>query len=31
MYDIITVGSATLDVFAKTKFSELIKIMDSKG
>ena len=31
MYDIITVGSATVDVFAKTKFSELIKIMDSKG
>ena len=31
MYDVITVGSATLDVFAKTKFSELIKIMDSKG
>ena len=31
MYDVITVGSATVDVFAKTKFSELIKIMDSKG
>ena len=31
MYDIITVGSSTVDVFAKTKFSELIKIMDSKG
>jgi len=25
MYDIITVGSSTVDVFAKTKFSELIK------
>lgn len=31
MYDAITVGSATLDVFAKTKFSELIKIIDPKG
>jgi len=31
MYDVISVGSATLDVFAKTKFSELIKIMDSRG
>ncbi len=31
MYDVITVGSATLDVFAKTKFSELIKIIDPKG
>lgn len=31
MYDVITIGSATVDVFAKTKFSELIKIMDSKG
>lgn len=31
MYDIITVGSSTVDVFAKTKFSELIKIMDSRG
>jgi len=31
MFDIITVGSATVDVFAKTKFSELIKIFDSKG
>ncbi len=30
MYDVITVGSATLDVFANTKYSELIKIMDSK-
>ena len=26
MYDIITVGSATVDVFANTKYSELIKI-----
>ncbi len=31
MYDVITVGSATLDVFAKTHFSELIKIIDPKG
>lgn len=31
MYDVITAGSSTVDVFAKTKFSELIKIMDSKG
>lgn len=31
MHDVITVGSSTVDVFAKTKFSELIKIMDSKG
>ena len=31
MYDVITVGSATVDVFAKTHFSELIKIMDPKG
>lgn len=31
MYDIITVGSSTVDVFAKSKFSELIKIIDSKG
>ncbi|HLG24691.1 MAG TPA: carbohydrate kinase family protein [Candidatus Nanoarchaeia archaeon] len=31
MFDVITVGSATLDVFAKTKFSELIKIIDPKG
>jgi len=30
MYDVITVGSSTVDVFAKTKFSELIKIIDSK-
>lgn len=26
MYDVITVGSSTVDVFAKTKFSEIIKI-----
>src|SRR3989338_5599010 len=31
MYDVITVGSATLDVFARTKFSELIKIINPKG
>ena len=31
MYDFISVGSATLDVFARTKFSELIKIIDPKG
>ena len=31
MYDVITVGSATVDVFAKTHFSELIKIIDTKG
>ena len=31
MYDVITVGSATLDVFAKTRFSELIKIIDPRG
>ena len=31
MYDVITVGSATVDVFAKTHFSELIKIIDPKG
>ncbi len=30
MYDVICVGSATVDVFAKTKFSELIKIMSNK-
>ena len=29
MYDVITVGSATVDVFAKSRFSELIKIIDS--
>ena len=31
MYDVITVGSATLDVFARTRFSEIIKIIDPKG
>ena len=31
MYDVITVGSATLDVFARTRYSELIKIIDTKG
>ena len=31
MYEIITVGSATFDVLAKTNFSELIKIIDPKG
>ncbi|MBI2657281.1 carbohydrate kinase family protein [Candidatus Woesearchaeota archaeon] len=31
MYDVVTVGSATVDVFAKTRFSELIKIIDPKG
>ena len=31
MYDVITAGSATIDVFARTKFSELIKIIDPKG
>ncbi|MFH1324498.1 MAG: carbohydrate kinase family protein [Nanoarchaeota archaeon] len=30
MYDIITIGSSTVDVFAKTEYSELIKIK-SKG
>ena len=30
MYDVITVGSATIDVFARTNFSELIKIIDPK-
>ena len=25
MYDVITVGSATVDVYAKTEFSELLK------
>ncbi len=30
MYDVITVGSATVDVFAHTKYSELVKIMDDK-
>jgi len=28
MYDVICVGSATVDVFAKTKFSELIRFFD---
>lgn len=31
MYDVISVGSATVDVFAKTQFSELIKVIDPKG
>ncbi len=31
MYDIITIGSSTVDVFARTKNPELIKIMTSKG
>jgi len=31
MYDVITVGSSTVDVFAKTKTSELIKIYSSSG
>ena len=31
MYDVITVGSSTVDVFAKTKTSELIKIYNSSG
>lgn len=31
MYDVITVGSAAMDVFARTKYSELIKIIDTKG
>lgn len=31
MYDVVTVGSATLDVFARTRFSEIIKIIDPKG
>jgi len=30
MYDVITLGSATVDVFARTK-SKLIKILDDKG
>lgn len=30
MYDVITVGSATVDVFANTKYSELIKIRTTK-
>jgi len=31
MYDVITVGSSTLDVFAKANFSEIIKIKEPKG
>ena len=31
MYDVITVGSATVDVFARTRYSELIKIIDPEG
>src|SRR3989338_6065903 len=31
MYDVITVGSSTVDVFARTRFSEIIKIIDPKG
>jgi len=31
MYDIITIGSSTVDVFARTKNPELIKIMTSRG
>ena len=31
MYDVITVGSNTVDVFAKTRFSELIKIFKPEG
>lgn len=31
MYDVITVGSSTVDAFAKTNFSELIKIMRPEG
>ena len=31
MYDVITVGSATLDVFAHAKFSETIRITEPKG
>ena len=30
MYDVITVGSSTVDVFAKTEFMEEIKIMNKK-
>jgi ribokinase len=29
MFDVICFGSSTVDVFAKTKYSELIKIMDN--
>jgi len=31
MFDVITVGSATVDVFAKPHFSELIKVITPKG
>lgn len=31
MYDVITVGSSTVDVFAKTEFIEEIKIRSQKG
>ena len=31
MFDVICIGSATVDVFAKTNYSELIKIVDTKG
>ncbi|MEA2037572.1 MAG: carbohydrate kinase family protein [Nanoarchaeota archaeon] len=31
MYGVITLGSSTVDVFARTKNSELIKIIDGKG
>ncbi|MBD3163938.1 carbohydrate kinase family protein [Candidatus Woesearchaeota archaeon] len=31
MFDVICVGSSTVDVFAKTKYSELIKIMDNNN
>ncbi len=31
MYDVITVGSSTVDAFAKTNFSELIKIVRPDG
>ena len=30
MYDVICVGSSTVDVFAKTKKSELMKIFDDE-
>ncbi|MFH2027745.1 MAG: carbohydrate kinase family protein [Nanoarchaeota archaeon] len=31
MYDVITFGSSTVDVFARTASSQLIKIFDSRG
>lgn len=31
MYDVICVGSSTVDVFARTNFSQLIKICDPRG